>query len=117
MDLNVDAALAGKQGNEYAKVSIDFILTVEHGGVLKVWGFKAKGRLTVATASDEDHHVWHLNEHMRIQDDQVYKYEMQVKGFKFYNMLMFMILILLSLSSATNNQNSFKAMQLISQKV
>ena len=69
--------LAAKREKEHAKDSIDFIMTVEdpkEGGILKAWGFEAKGRVTVVTASDEEHHVQHLHEHVRIPDERVYNY-------------------------------------------
>jgi len=67
------AGLAAKQGIEYAKGSIDFVLTVEEQGVLKTWGFEAKGRVTATTAANEERNLIQiLNPQERICDSDVF---------------------------------------------
>ena len=64
---------AAKKGAVYAKDSIAFILTIEdqlEGGTSKAWGFEAKGRVTAATAAEEERNLHYLNyPHVRIQDN------------------------------------------------
>ena len=54
------AGLAAKKGKEYAKDSIDFVLCVKDpkaDGEKKLWGFEAKGRVTVNTAESEQQNI------------------------------------------------------------
>ena len=67
--------LAAKQGEEYAKDSIDFILLVEDGGPLQAWGFEAKGRVTAATAAQEEQNLINsIDPHRRIPENDVYDF-------------------------------------------
>ena len=74
------AGLAAKVGKPYAKDSIDFVLAVddpEEEGITKIWGFEAKGRVTVGTAATEEDHQYALrcsyNKHLRINHDEVHE--------------------------------------------
>ncbi len=68
-----NVGLAAKKGALYAKDSVDFVLPVKENGQWKVWGFEAKGRVTVATAAEEER--WNLrtraSPHIRIEDVEV----------------------------------------------
>jgi hypothetical protein len=67
--------LAAKQGEEYAKDSIDFILVVKDGGPLKAWGFEAKGRVTAATAAQEEQNLINsIHPHRRISEHDVFDF-------------------------------------------
>ncbi len=86
------AGLAAKKGAEFAKDSIDFILSVvdpdasEDGAeesVVKIWGFEAKGRVTAKTAAEEERHLHLLNDpHIRIDEKEVFE-EVSSKGERF----------------------------------
>ena len=52
------AGLAGKKGKPVAKDSIDFHLhVINEDGALEHWGFEAKGRVTVNTATSEENYL------------------------------------------------------------
>ena len=80
------AGLAAKKGAEFAKDSIDFIITIkdnDNGGLVKAWGFEAKGRVTAATAAEEELNLHYLNNpHVRIQDIDVH-WEVANEGERF----------------------------------
>ena len=67
--------LAAKKGKLYAKDSIDFVLSVEdpkYNRERKLWGFEAKGRVTLRTAEEEAQHlILNSNPHVRINEDEV----------------------------------------------
>ena len=67
--------LAAKAGNLYAKDSIDFVLSVEDpkcNAERTLWGFEAKGRVTVETAGQEEMNITlDANPHIRISADEV----------------------------------------------
>ena len=51
------AGLAAKKDAPFAKDSIDFVITVaeaDEPDEIKVWGFKAKGRVAARTAAEEE---------------------------------------------------------------
>ena len=73
------AGLAARKGAVYAKDSIDFLLTVSDPSSVtsqtKVWGFEAKGRVTAASAADEEHYLQQLADpHLRMNDEEVHKF-------------------------------------------
>ena len=73
------AGLAAKVGKPYAKDSIDFVLAVDdlEEGSTQMWGFEAKGRVTVGTAATEEEHQYaercSWNKHLRIDHKEVYQ--------------------------------------------
>ena len=71
------AGLAARKGATYAKDSVDFVLMVHDeasaGDRLVAWGFEAKGRLTAATAAQEQRNRQsHLDRHVRINNGEVH---------------------------------------------
>ena len=69
------AGLAGKKGCRHAKDSIDFVITVNDNSEDTVlWGFEAKGRVTMNTAAHEVEFMDAIGreEHIRIDDTEVY---------------------------------------------
>ena len=74
------AGLAAKKGELHAKDSIDFVLSVNdpkyNGGARTLWGFEAKGRVTIRTATTEEEHNHDFratNPHLRIEDSEVFQ--------------------------------------------
>jgi hypothetical protein len=67
------AGLAAKKDAIYAKDSIDFVLIVKDNGVLKPWGFEAKGRVTSRTEAEERHQLrLQCTPHVRINENEVH---------------------------------------------
>ena len=73
------AGLAAKVGKPYAKDSIDFVLAVDDPDEesTQMWGFEAKGRVTVGTAATEEDHQYALrcsyNKHLRVDHEEVHE--------------------------------------------
>ena len=82
------AGLAAKKGKPYAKDSIDFVLVVHDPldtdpEALKVWGFKAKGRVTTKTVAEEEATLRYLLQpHVCIASNRVHE-EVHNQGERF----------------------------------
>ena len=70
------AGLAAKQGAEFIKDSIDFVVIAENDddGTMQPWGFESKGRVTARTTAEEVCNLHFFNNpHIAISSQEVHK--------------------------------------------
>lgn len=81
------AGLAAKRDADYAKDSVDFVLTMKKSSIVatilndddddedfEVWGFESKGRVTPGTAAQEERDLNDFNNpHISIDDEEVHE--------------------------------------------